>query len=419
MPAAQIQPDAPGPARAPPGPKAQPPLPFPARPAIKAGAIASMPVPGQARWHSRHGVLAASFLLAVIFPALTAGWYLFARAEDQFRADLGFAIRGEAGAAALVEGMAGLAALAGSSSSDSAILEEFLHSTALVARIDARLDLGTLWHRDRDPVFGYQGDATEDLARYWSRMVRLSTRPGSGLIGVSVTAFAPHDAARIAGAIQDESERLINDLSRAARDDALRHGTEDLARVILRLTESRQAMVTFRAESRLVDPAADISGEMDVVADLQRKLSEEMVTLELLRNDAAGPRTSRNAEVSGARIALTERRIVAITGRISAEREKFGGLAEHDYAQLLSRFEALSVELEFAQQSYVAALAALDVARIEARRQSRYLAIYETPLVPETATAPLRGLILASVTLAALLVWSVVALSVYGMRDRM
>ncbi len=360
-----------------------------------------------------------SFVLAVALPVALAGWYLFARAEDQFRAHLGFAIRGEAGAAALIDGMAGLAALGGSSSTDSAILEEFLLSNALVSRVDARVGLSARWARSSDPLFGYTGQSTEDLVKFWPRMVGFTTRPGSGLIGVSVAAFAPDDAADIARAIRDESEALVNDLSRAARDDALRQGTEELARTMTRLTAARQAMATFRATSRIVDPAADISGEMGIVADLQRKLSEELVTLDLLNNDAAGLRTSRNADVSGARIAQTERRIAVLRDRIAAEREKFGGLAERDYAQVLTQFEALSVELEFAQQSYVAALAALDLARSEARRQSRYLAVYEDPQPPQSATAPRRGMLLASVAVAALLIWSVVVLGAYGLRDRL
>lgn len=448
MSATPIRPDAPGMARVVPGPHAPPPLPFPGRPAGGGGghvapvagpalvpdprpgapapgggnkpALTPVPgaIPGPARWQMRHWLTALSFLVAVAVPVALAAWYLFARAQDQYRSHLGFAIRGETAAAAL-DGMAGLAALAGASSSDSAILEEFLRSTALVTRIDARLGLRDRWRRSGDPVFSYAGASTEDLVRYWPRMVRLSTRPGSGLIGVSVAAFTPQDAAAIATAIRVESEGLVNDLSRAARDDALRQGTEELVRTIDRLTVARQAMATFRAESRIVDPAADLSGEMTVLGDLQRRLSEELVTLDMLRRDAAGLRASRNSDVAAARMSQTERRIAVIRDRITAEREKFGGLADRDYAQLITRFEALSVELDFAQQSYVAALAALDVARIEARRQARYLAVYETPQAAEASRSPRRAVILASVAAVAVLLWSVAVLGAYGLRDRM
>lgn len=448
MSATSIRPDALGTARVVPGPHAPPPLPFPARPAGGSGAAGPAlvpdprpggpapggptpgagikpvptpfpgPIPGAARWQLRHWLTALSFLVAVVVPVACAAWYLFARAQDQYWSHLGFAIRGEAAPTAL-DGMAGLAALAGASSSDSAILEEFLRSTALVTRIDARLGLRHRWQRSGDPVFGFAGSATEDLVRYWPRMVRLSTRPGSGLIGVRVAAFSPQDAAAIATAIREESAGLVNDLSRAARDDALRLGTEELVRTIDRLTVARQAMATFRAESRVVDPAADLSGEMNVVGDLQRRLSEEMVTLDMLRRDAAGLRASRNSDVAAARMAQTERRIAVIRDRITAEREKFGGLADRDYAQLVTRFEALSVELDFAQQSYVAALAALDVARAEARRQARYLAVYEAPQAAEASRGPRRALILASVAAVALLLWSVAVLGAYGLRDRM
>ena len=65
-------------------------------------------------------------------------------------------------------------------------------------------------------------------------------------------------------------------------------------------------------------------------------------------------------------------------------------VAGEDYPTLLAEYEGLVVDREFAEESYRAALAALDGARANASRQSRYLATYVEPTYPETAEFPQR-----------------------------
>ena len=64
--------------------------------------------------------------------------------------------------------------------------------------------------------------------------------------------------------------------------------------------------------------------------------------------------------------------------RIAAERQKLGfdsgGGVGTAFADLVGEYERLVVDREFAEQSYVSALAAYDSARGDAKRQNRYLA---------------------------------------------
>ena len=212
---------------------------------------------------------------------------------------------------------------------------------------------------------------------------------------------------------------MVNRLSQQAKEEALRSSREESERAAFRLREARKAMSAYRAESRIIDPSADVASEMGVLADLQQRLAEETVTLAFLQSDAESLRTARNGDVSAARIGQTKKRIAVLEARIAAEREKFGGVASRDYARILAAFEAVSVDLEFAEQAYVAALAAEEVARADARRQARYLAVYEEPIAPESAIAPRRALMLGLIFGAAFLLWAVISLAAYGLRDRL
>ena len=75
-------------------------------------------------------------------------------------------------------------------------------------------------------------------------------------------------------------------------------------------------------------------------------------------------------------------------------------------------------DAEFAEQTYRAALTALDVARTNALRQSRYLAVYIRPTLPETAGFPRRETIVGLAILFLTLGWAIMALVYYSIRDR-
>ena len=64
------------------------------------------------------------------------------------------------------------------------------------------------------------------------------------------------------------------------------------------------------------------------------------------------------------------------------------------------------------------ALAALDAARTEARRQTRYLAAHILPTRAESPRYPQREVLLALVGLFAVVAWATLALMAYAVKDR-
>ena len=67
---------------------------------------------------------------------------------------------------------------------------------------------------------------------------------------------------------------------------------------------------------------------------------------------------------------------------------------------------------------YRAALTALEVAREDAARQSRYLATYVKPTLAQNAEYPKRWILAGLAGLFLLLIWSILALIYYSIRDR-
>jgi capsular polysaccharide transport system permease protein len=379
----------------------------------------------RAKIRARHIVLTLVFLAMVPLPVGGAAWYLTQRAQPQFASTFGFAIHseGEVGVAGLLSALPALGSIGGASSKDTDILSRYLASQALVADVQAALDLRGLWSQGhaRDPVFAFDPAGTiEDLTRYWQRMVRVQYDFSAGLMEVEVRSFDPQSAQAISGAIERASSELINRLSGIARDDRLSHATQDMRRAETRLAEARGALTAFRARHRLIDPITDLTGDMQVIAELQRQLAEERVAQEVLRQTLAdGNPAARRGESGDFRLRMSDRRIAVLQDRIALERDKMGSGGEgENYAQLMGEFERLTVEVEIAQEVYALALTAQEAARAEAGRQSRYVATYAPAGLAERALYPRLGPLLAIVAAAAFLGWSVVMLVVYGLRDR-
>ena len=381
-------------------------------PAPRSPAPPPAAAPGSARLQPRHRGALAAFALLVLLPFAALVWYLWAVAEDQYASVTSFSVRREDQASPM-EMLGGFAGLSTGSSSDTDILYAFIRSQDMVARIDARLDLRAMYGRPGlDPVFTLPAGATvEDLRDHWQRMVRVSYDQGDGIIELTALAFTPQGAQQLATAILDESTAMINDLSAAARADATRHAQDELDRAMARLQAARGALTGFRSTHRIVDPGADLQSQMGVINTLNTQLAEALIELDMLlqATDAADPR-----------VRLRRDRIAVIEARIAAERGKLGAGSggSEAYATVIGEFERLTVEREFAEQSYLSALAAHDVARAEAQRQNRYLAAHVRPTLAETAEYPQRLRIAALAGLFLLLGWSVLTLIAWSIRDR-
>lgn len=384
------------------------------------------PVVPDAQMRRRHWGILASFLLVVLIPTFLVAAYLVMLAEDQYRSTTGFIVRQDEGnsSASVLGGLSQF--VGGSVSSDGDVLYEFVQSQGLISRIDEKLDIrghyAQHWPENygpgllaADPVFSIWPDASiEDLIEYWQRMVRVSFDQGTGLIEVQVLAFDPQMAQAIGEEILAQSQAMINGLNDTARADAMRYAIADLETSLTRLKEARETLTQFRSRTRIVDPLADLQGRMGVVTNLQQQLAEALIQFDLLQETAS---------TNDPRVAQAERRIEVIQERILSERENFSGVETNsavaeDYPVLLAEYESLLVDREFAEETYRLALSAVEVARSNATRQSRYLATFVEPTLPETAEFPRRLVLGGLAGLFLTLLWGVGALVYYSIRDR-
>lgn len=364
----------------------------------------------------RHWGLALSFLLMVLAPLMVVAWYLWAVATDQYASTTGFTVRQEENSGA-VDLLGNFARMAGGSvGGDSGILYEYILSQDMVTRVDKALDLRAIYAAEwpGDPLFALDPEATiEELLAYWQRIIRVSYDEGSGLIELRVLAFDPATAQRIGQQIVVESELLINELNARARADTMRYAEADLETALARVKAAREAMTRFRSRTQILDPESDLQGRMGVLANLQQELATALIEYDLLRESSS---------VGDPRLEQVNRRIDVIRARIIQERRNVtsddGSTIGEDYPTLMAEYESLTVDREFAEKSYTAALAQRDMAQANANRESRYLATFVKPTLPQTAEYPQRLMLFGLSALFLGLSWSILSLVYYSLRDR-
>lgn len=392
--------------------------------ATKPSASTSQKPVRRASLQRRHHILIMSFFVVVVLPTLLVGAYLTVRAHDRYVSHVAFSVRSENTSSAM-EMLGGIAEISGSSSSDTDILYNFIKSEEMVRTVDEAIGLremwskpGTSWWRiSNDPYFAYDAPGTiEDITEYWGRMIKVYSDSGTGLIDVEAQAFSPDEAYALTKIIFEESSKMINRLSQISREDRIVYARAELEGAVERLKTARSALTRFRNDNQIVDPQSLIEGQVGLLSSLQSQLAEALIDLDTLQQ------TTRESDQRLINAAL---RVEVISNRMAEERKKLGiggnpntNSDDANYANIVGEFERLAVDLQFAEQSYTVALTAYDSAQAEAIRQSRYLAAHIQPSQPERPILPNRPLILSFMILISSMIWSLLVLAGYALRDR-
>jgi capsular polysaccharide transport system permease protein len=364
---------------------------------------------------ARHHAVLISLAVTVLLPGLLAFGYLYLVAADQYSSTVSFTVRSEEFQSPLELLGGSFGSVGGTTASDPEILYDFVLSQKLVQNIDRRLDLDAIYSRPVfDPVFAFRpGQPIEKLADHWESMVDVAFDRGSGLIRIETFAFSPEDARAIAEAIVEESDRLVNELSQIAREDATRSAEEDLRRALERLREVTVELAEFRRSNGVIDPTINLQQQMELLTGL----NQELLALLVQRSALIG--TTRPDDP---RVASLDRTIAALRDQIGGEEGRLSSRTaeqgDDSMVSVFGQYESLRVEYEFANQAYVAAQTAYDSALAEARRRSRYLATHIPPTFAESAQYPRRMLIGLATLGALFMLWAIVVLTVTAARDR-
>lgn len=294
---------------------------------------------------------------------------------------------------------------------DTLYLREYIHSLALLKRLDARFKLRAHFESEKlDPFYRLYPSASQEwfLAYYRSR-VEVLFDDVSSLLTVRVQGFDPGLAQALNQAILEESEGFVNAFSQRMAREQMAFAEEELKRASQRLQAAKSEVLAFQAKNRQLDPTVQAQASAALVAELQATLARQEAELRNLRSflneDSFQVQAVRN-QIDAVRKQLDEERRRATSGGEDA------GLTDQ-----ASHFRDLTLQAGFAEDAYKSALSAVENARIDATRKLKSLVVVEPPARPETAAHPRRLYNLVTLLVVCCLLYGVSRLVVATIQD--
>ena len=266
---------------------------------------------------------------------------------------------------------------------DAIAVQSYMQSLEAMLRLDA--DVGFKAHYQQewiDPIQRLDANATnQDAYKLYKKMVQIGYDPSEGLMKMEVIAADPIIAKQFAEALIGYAEEEVDDLTLRKREDQLRDARVNLADAETNRREAQVALVTLQQEASVVDPGAVLTSLRSQINTREVELLEKELQLQALL-DNNRPNESRVAGVR-ADIGRLEAAIADLNNRMS---ERTSG--QDSLTSLSAQIRLAEADLATRDLMLQSALQNMELAMLEASRQTRYLSRAVDPIAPDAATYP-------------------------------
>jgi capsular polysaccharide transport system permease protein len=353
------------------------------------------------RWRARlrRGAL---FFLLVALPTLACGLYFFAVAADRYESEVKFVVRSPATSAtnqlsSLVQGSSIIR-----SSDDAYIVREYILSRdAMNALIDRAGLMDALERPEADFLWRYPPllfrPTAERLFKHYLKFVSVDYEHSTGVATLRVQAFRPGDAQRLAEALVERSEALINSLNQRSGADAIASALDEVKTAERRAHEALDAVTDFRNRMRTIDPSQSSLATFNTIASLSLATAETNATLTDVEKETPG----------GPQVTALKHKIDALQQQIGVERQKLAGSSD-SLAPQVAEYEGLVLNQTFAEKAFMSALATLESARVDAIKQRVFVEPITTANLPDYRAYPYRLSWTLGIFAIAFMIWRIV-----------
>jgi capsular polysaccharide transport system permease protein len=345
-------------------------------------------------------------------PTLAAIAYYGLLATPRYASEAQFIVRtaskpaGGVGLGAVLQ-MTGLSR----SNDDIFTVQSYLTSRDAVRELEGRLPLRA-WYGTakadmvaRYPSLFYRQTA-EDLFRYFNTMTTTTFSSTTSITKLTVQAFEPEQARQITEELLKLGEQVVNRMNERIQTDTVRVANEEVRRNEARMIQSQIELTQFRNRELMIDPARSSVIVSEVIA---RLMAEQVQTrAQLGEVSAAAPDSPQTV--------VLKRRLGALDAQIVTERQRISDTSD-GLASKLALYERLVLDREFAKQGLAAASRALDVARLDARRQQLYLERVVEPTAVDDPKYPKSLRIIATIFTLNVLIIAIFWLVSSGLRE--
>ncbi len=352
-------------------------------------------------------------LLFVAIPTLVSVLYCYMLAAPLYLSSARFAIRGqaEAGAGSVLgkimqgSGASGIAGL-----TDGFAVRDFLLSADALDQLNKKAGfVGRMKQPHGDLLLRLKEDQRrESVLDFYHRVVKVRFNMTEGIVSVDAYAYTPADALAIASQLTDMAGEFSNEINRRATEDTLRVAKEDVRSSEERMTSARLALTNWRKDNSNLDLEANAKMIQTIVGQLELQLSEAKSEQTQLINSGL---------VNSPRKKVVEDRIKTLGQQIARENGRLTSTQDASVVNLLTDYQKLTLDQEFANKSYELALQALHNAQTVVSLRQKFVAVIVSPNLPEEEAWPVPSQIIPITIIASIFMYLVGSLGFSVLRD--
>lgn len=334
------------------------------------------------RRRRRIGLLAARMFAFVLLPTIIAGWYFTFVATPLYATVSEFMIQQQNPPAA--SGLGGL--LQGTSlatSQDSIAVQGYLQSRDAMLRLEHDHGFRKPFQGPGiDPILRLADDATlEETYRLYSRYVQISYDQSEGIIKMEVSAPSPQLSVEWSRQLINYAEEQVDQLTQRLREDSMKGARESYDDAEKAMLAAQGRVVELQEKFKVLSSEVEVTLLTQQIAQLETQLSQDRLSLAQME---------ANATPNQARMEPLKRRIATLEEDIAALRKKLteGDGSGESLARIQGELLVAQADVQTRQLILAQALQAMELARVEANRQVRYLAASVSPVAPDEPTYP-------------------------------
>jgi capsular polysaccharide transport system permease protein len=359
------------------------------------------------------------FIAMVAVPDLVASIYFGLIASDQYVSEAKFTVSSGA-----IPKMDSLGSVTGVPPilivQDTQVVTSYVQSRAMVEQLESLVGLRDaygsksidLWARFR------KDKPIEKFTDYWEKMCDATISFPSGIVTLTVRAFSPDDAKRIADAVIKQSENLVNDLNERMRNDTVHASERDMQRATEELGRARMQMELERNAEGIIDVGQTDTAFNDLISGLQADLlkAQQQYQTEIHYVTADAPQM----KVLNSRIAAMQSQLEQLKAKLTSQTEQnVSAAADSALSGKMTKFAELDLNERIAEKRYALSVATVEAARMMSERKMLYLHEVVAPALPQDAAYPKRWLDVGMTFLASFIAWAAAVGAINFVRNHM
>lgn len=324
-------------------------------------------------------LLGARLGVFVLLPTVLAFFYFAFVATPSFATKSEFIVQ-QAEATAAQPGLLGGTAMA--TSQDSILVQDFLTSREALQRLDA--DHQYRAHFSDPSIDSLQripDDASnEAVYEHFQDHVKIGYDPTEGVIRMEVAALTPEMSQVFSEALIGYAEERVDQVTERKRADQMSGARESFAEAEAKMVDAQGKVLELQEQLGILDPISETAGVMAQVNSFETQLAEKRLQLRQLM-DNESPNAARVAGVEG-----DIDRLQSLIAELRSQLTENSGAGS--LASVSARLSMAEVDLETRTMMMQESLQQLEMARIEANRQVRFLSLGVSPIPPDVPTYP-------------------------------